>query len=286
MSVRNNEERIGATPNQDTPIATNAAPTAGGDAFSYAVPTEHVEIPSGGQYYPEDHPLHNQTTVEIKYMTAKDEDILSSPSLLKKGLALDRLLQNVIVDRNIKADSLYIGDKNALLVASRITGYGPEYNVTVTCPVCGTNSKAEFDLEESKKVKTTELCDGVEHVRGDLFFTVLPKTQVNVEFSLLTGADEKRILQMAESKRKKNLPESPLTDQLRMIIRTVNGSNRPEDINNLIANMPALDGRHLRKMFSHVSPDLQLADTHVCDTCGEQEEVELPLTAEFFWPKQ
>ena len=286
MSTRNNEDRTGAVPSEDTPVTTNTNAHGSGDAFSYVVPTEHVELPSEGKYYPEGHVLHNQQTIEIKYMTAKDEDILTSPSLLKKGLALDRLLQSVIVDKSIKAQELYVGDKNALLVSSRITGYGSDYNVTVTCPMCGTNSKSDFNLEESKKIKHTEICEGVQHVRGDLFFTVLPKTQVGIEFSLLTGADERRIVQMTEAKKKKDLPETPLTDQLRMVVRTVNGSNRPEDINNLVMNMPALDGRHLRKMFASVSPDIQLVNTHTCGTCGEQEEVELPLTAEFFWPKQ
>ena len=284
MSIRNNEDRLGAVPPQDAPIAATEN-NNGGSTFAYVAPTEHVEIPSEGKFYPEDHPLCNQTTVEIKYMTAKDEDIMTSPSLIKTGLVLERLLRNVIVDKDISSEKLLVGDKNALLIASRITGYGSDYIVTITCPICGTNSKQTFDLEESRQVKESKLCEGVQHVKGSTFFTVLPKTKADVEFGLLTGADEKAILKMSESKKKKNLPETPFTDQIRMIVRTVNGSNRLEDINTFITNMPVLDGRHLRKVYNSVAPDVQLNTTYTCDTCDSQEEVELPLTAEFFWPR-
>ena len=285
MSVRNNEDRIGAKTAPDTPVTTNANTTSG-DAFSFTVPTEHVELPSGGSYYPEGHPLHNQQTVEIRYMTAKDEDTLTSPSLLKKGIALDRLLQNIIVDKAIKPENLYIGDKNALLIASRITGYGADYTVTITCGSCGSNTKSEFDLEESKEIKEIQIPEGVQHIKEDLFFTTLPKTQVGVEFCLLTGADERRILELSETKRRKDLIQTPLIDQLRMVLRSVNGSIHAEDINNLIMNMPAFDSRYLRKVFNQVAPGIDLKNTSTCGICGDQEEVELPLTAEFFWPKQ
>jgi len=284
MSIRNNEDRLGAVPTGDDPIATTQEGT-GGASFAYVAPTEHVEIPSGGRYYPAGHPLHNEATIEIRYMTAKDEDIMTSPSLIKKGIVLDRLLKSVIVNRDINPDHLLIGDKNAILIDSRITGYGSEYTVTVTCPICGTNAKQTFDLEESKRIQPGELCEGVHHLSGDLFQTTLPKTKVKIEFGLLTGADEKRILQLSEAKKKKNLPETAFTDQLRLIIRTVNGSNKLEDLNSFITNMPVLDGRHLRKVYNAVAPDLQLSTSYTCETCNSEEEVDLPLTAEFFWPR-
>ena len=284
MSIRNNEDRLGAKPPVDDPIPATQADT-GGATFAYVTPTEHVEIPSGGKYYPAGHPLHNESTIEIRYMTAKDEDIMTSPSLIKKGLVLDRLLKSVIVNKNINPDSLLVGDKNAILTETRITGYGSEYSVTVTCPICGSNEKHNFDLEEAKRLESGEVCESVEHVSGDLFSTVLPTTKVTVEFGLLTGADEKKILQLVESKKKKNLPETAFTDQLRMIIRTVNGSPRLEHINDLISNMPIPDGRHLRKVYNTVSPDLHLKTSYTCGACNSEEEVDLPLTAEFFWPR-
>ena len=109
------------------PAAAVSAPTQ----FNWSVPTEFVEIPSKGKFYPNGHPLHNLDTIEIKYMTAKEEDILSDRSLLKKGIAVDRALQNLIVNKAIKIDDLLVGDKNALLIAARKTGFGPEYTTII-----------------------------------------------------------------------------------------------------------------------------------------------------------
>ena len=124
-----NRERVGAQKiNNDPPpqaLGNNeAAP------FSFVVPTEFVELPSEGRYYPEGHPLHNQETIEIKHMTAREEDLLTSRALLKKGVALERLLDSVIINKNIRAADLLVGDRNAILIAARISGYGPgEYPI-------------------------------------------------------------------------------------------------------------------------------------------------------------
>jgi hypothetical protein len=287
MSARNNEDRFGAVPSQEVPPqAVEASDTSGESAFSYVVPTEHVELPSEGVYYPTGHPLHNQATVEIKYMTAKEEDILTSQSLLKKGIALDRLLQNILIDKRIKPQDLLIGDKNALLIASRITGYGSDYNVNVTCPMCGTQNNNDFDLDEAKRTKPSQILEGIIHESENLFSTTLPQTKAKIQFAILTGLDEKRILNTSEIKRKKNLPESSFTDQLRIILRNVNGSDRPEHINQFIETLPTRDGRHLRKAMLAATPDVELKCEYDCTVCGHREEVDLPLTAEFFWPKQ
>ena len=145
MTIRNNEDRVGAPIQDSAPVEQMMEKN---DTFSFVTPTEFVELPTRGKYYPEGHLLHNQETVEIRYMTAKDEDILTSQTLLRKGIAIERLLQNVIVDKNIKTDDLYVGDKNAIIMATRITGYGSEYDVRVTCPACGDNEKHSFNLDD------------------------------------------------------------------------------------------------------------------------------------------
>ena len=116
--------------------------------FNFIVPTEVVDLPSKGKYYPEGHPLKGVDSIEIRHMTAKEEDILTSQSLIKKGLAITKLLQSIIIDKSIRVDDLLIGDKNALLVASRIHGYGPEYNVTLNCPNCGARFETVADLND------------------------------------------------------------------------------------------------------------------------------------------
>ena len=161
-----NESRLGLdnTPTQDdTPAATTAAvglgvPTSNTDApnFSWSVPTEFVELPSQGIFYPAGHPLQNQKTVEIRYMTAKEEDILTSRSLLKEGVALDRMLQNLLVSKNININTLLVGDKNALLVAARRTGYGADYETNVTCPSCGNTDEHSFDIYQRIRKKREE----------------------------------------------------------------------------------------------------------------------------------
>ena len=138
---RNNEERFGAHGDAGSdPVAAMPNP------LDFVSPTEHVELPSRGRGYPQGHPLHNQETIEIKYMTAKEEDILSSQSLIRKGLAIDRMLQSVLINKDVQVKDLLIGDKNALTVAARVTGYGADYVTTVTCPACSTEQEFDFDL--------------------------------------------------------------------------------------------------------------------------------------------
>ena len=131
---RNKQRTAAAT---DAVAATAPTTPAAPASLSYVTPTEFVELPSRGQFYPADHPLHGKDVIEMRYMTAKDEDILTSPALLKKGIAIDRLLQNLVVDNNINPNNLLIGDKNAILLAARISGYGEEYPVTLQCNSCG-----------------------------------------------------------------------------------------------------------------------------------------------------
>ena len=129
MAQRNNLERaLGANPvNPDQGSPAVAAGGTSGDLFSFVTPTTFVDLPSKGRFYGEAHPLHQSDTIEIRHMTAKEEDILTSEALLKKGIAVDRMLQSVVVDKRIKVRDLLVGDKNAMIIASRITGFGPQY---------------------------------------------------------------------------------------------------------------------------------------------------------------
>ena len=140
---RNNEDRIlkghKPAPTEDPPQL--------GNPMDFVTPTQIVELPSKGRY-PENHPLHGKDSIEIKYMTAKDEDILTNRSLLKKGLAIDRLIQNLIKDKSINARSLYVGDRNAIIIYARASAYGEDYNTKLQCPACGEVSKVTFDLSD------------------------------------------------------------------------------------------------------------------------------------------
>ena len=218
-------------------------------------------------------------------MTAKDEDMLTSQSLLKKGLAIDRLLQNVIVDKSIKVGELYTGDKNAILVAARITGYGEDYSANLTCQACGTNERYDFDLSDIKTNYGDGEVPGTTRTENNTFIFELPKSKVSVEVRMITGLEEKKLSDLAEKRKKLKLPEAPLTDQFRSIIVSVNGHTSSDAVGSFVENMPALDSKYLRGMYARVTPNIDLTQDVTCPNCSNETEVQLPFTVDFFWPK-
>ena len=265
------------------PVAADPVLSAGG--FNFTAPTEHVELPSGGTHYPEGHPLHGVSTVEIKYMTAKEEDILTSQSLLKKGLAIERLLESVILDKTINPKTLLVGDRNAILVASRITGFGSDYETQITCPSCTSKTDYSFDLNEAEP-KTIEVPEDVEQTSSGTYIITLPVTGVQTEVKLLNGLDEANIMAQQQSKRKHKLQETPLTDQLKAIIVSVNGHAERGVINNFVDNMPSRDTRHLRGVYEDLTPNIDMNYEFDCPACGSTTDVEVPFTVSFLWPKR
>ena len=282
MARRNNEDRLGgAAPEaQAPPIAAMAGAE---NPFNFTTPTEFVELPSKGRFYPEGHPLHGQDTVEIRFMTAKDEDILSSRALLKKGVAIDRMLSNIIVG-NIPVESLLVGDKNAIIIAARTTGFGSEYTTNITCPSCLEPSEHEFDLTEVKVSSGDPESVGAEETEGGTFKVVLPRTMVEVEFKLLTGADERKLYLTNQKKKKHKLEETPIVDTMRLFIVSVAGQNDPGTIGQFLEVLPASDSRALRTAFTTVTPNVDMKQMFVCEDCSHEQEMEVPLTADFFWP--
>lgn len=281
MSRRNNQDRV----NTPVPDASPTPPAVEqqNNTFSFVVPTEFVELPSGGSFYPKDHPLHGKTSIEIKHMTAKEEDILTSESLLRKGIAIERLLQSLMVDKGIKLDDLLVGDKNALIVGARITGYGADYRTSVSCPSCRGSQEAEFDLQELEASKCT-LPEGVERSAEDTFFVPLPHSGALVELQLLTGHEERQYLSNNTRKRKKKLRESSTTDLLKLLILSVDGYDDMESINNLLDVLPVRDSVHIRKIYEQISPDVDLSQDFECQSCGYEGSIGVPLNADFFWP--
>jgi hypothetical protein len=290
MSIRNNEDRLGAkqpdesppTPQMQAPHASQSKSSA---TFSFVVPSEFVELPSKGKFYPQSHPLHNKEVVEIKHMTAKEEDLLTSRSLLKKGLAINRVLQSVLVDKSIDVESLLVGDKNAILIDTRIHAYGSEYQTSTTCPACSETSQHSFDLSELQ-TKGSDLSEGDVTRRGNNFIFVLPRTKVKVEVRLLNGKDEKFLADSIKMKRKNNLPDAALTDQFRMFIVSVNGHSDPKSISEFVNGVPASDSRYLRTIYERIVPNVDMKQNFTCNSCDYDAAMEVPLSADFFWPKQ
>jgi len=264
----------------DAPAAAAATQT---QEFNWSNPTEFVDLPSGGKYYPEGHPLHNQDALEIRFMTAKEEDILTSQSLIRKGIVLDRLVDSVIVDKRITSKDLLVGDKNAVLIAARVTGYGQEYNVKVTCPECGEESEEEFLIEDISTIKEADASAVVWNDDGT-FDIHLPMTKATTTCRLMTGADETANTQRRKQMKKHRMPTSALTTLLRTMVVKLNGNSDRAMINGFIDNMPARDARHLRIEYTKAVPNIELRTDFDCGNCEHSSEMEVPLNAGFFWP--
>jgi len=253
--------------------------------LNFVKPSEFVDLPSGGSGYPEGHILYGEDTVEIYHMTAKDEDILTSQTLLKKGIAIDRFLENVIVDKTLKPESLLIGDKNAILIAARISGYGSDYDASVICSECDTRNKLIFNLHNStiKKAKAPEELDVILFDNGT-YSVKLPFSGFTAVVRLMTGGDETFLSKYMFNKKNKELPDNILTTQFKRIISSVDGYTDREVLNHFIENMPTADARRIRVVNKLITSDIQIRQTLVCKNCSHEEEVDVPFGANFFWP--
>ena len=240
-------------------------------------PSEVIDLPSEGKLYPKEHPL-SSGKVEIKYMTAKEEDILTSANLIKKGVAIDKLLNSLIVTKNVNVDDLLLGDKNAIMVAARVLAYGPEYTCAVNNPNNNESITHTFNLADCpfKKIPVD--------VKENEFEFDLPISKAKVTFKLLTGKEEKLIDTELKSSQKINKDFSPeLTTRLRHVITSVDGDVTPSVINAFSQNILARDSLSLRQEISRVTPDIELKQD--IEIGGDVVEVNIPLTTEFFWPK-
>lgn len=254
--------------------------------FSFPTPTEFVELPSKGLFYGEGHPLHRVETVEIRHMTAKEEDILSSETLIKKGLVMDRLLKSVLVNGSIDPASLLIGDKNAVIMSVRETGFGSTYGTSITCPACNALNEKEFSLQ-NRKVKESNLLDGVKLLENGNFLLTATEynPEITFEIKLLTGKDEQRILKFVEGRKKLKLETGSITQLLKNILVSVNGISQPSALEEIINQIPVSLSRKIRKVYEEAMPNIQLEADFTCDNCSHLERLEVPINVDFFWPK-
>ncbi len=284
-----NEERLRAANMADVAALVNREDKTVSNPVEIATPTQVVDLPSKGLFYPREHPWFGKESVEIRFMTAKDEDILINKGYIQKGVVLDKLVSNLLIDKNINLDNVLLCDKAALIVAARITGYGSEYVVDMTCASCNkTSHKHTFDLDLfTPMFPTDELLESaeVELTEGNTFLIELPRTQAKVETRLLSSADEKRLTSLADTKKKQNLPDSTLTDQIKQYIVSINDNEEKGYINKFIDQMPAFDAKYLRRIYNKITPNVNNKQEFVCPNCGTSQEVEVPLTTAFFWPE-
>jgi hypothetical protein len=240
-------------------------------------PTEVIDLPSKGVFYPEGSPLRSGQ-IELKYMTAKEEDILTSTNLIQKGIVLDKLMDSLIVTKGVKSADLLVGDLNAVMVAARILGYGKDYPITVACPKCGNSIEETVDL--------TSLQTENEPTDGKLDMTiVLPTSKAEVQLKILSRADELAIDKENQSLMKANGNiSSDATSRLRAMILSVNGDNNKGKIWQFVENLLVKDARYLREQYRKMVPDVNFQVLVTC-TCGSDPvEVRMPIGTNFFWP--
>ena len=239
--------------------------------MDFQLPTEIVKLPTQGLIYPSDNPL-SSGEVEIKYMTAKEEDILTNANYINEGTVLDKLMKSLIVS-DINYNDLLIGDKNAIMVASRILGYGKDYKFTYQ----GEEQTVDLTTLENKEINPINYTQG-----ENSFDFTLPTSGIDIKFKFLTHGDEVRISQELKGLKKLNSENSPeLTTRLKHMIISVNGSSEKKDIRQFVENyLLAQDARALRNYISEIQPDVDLTFFHE----RTESKTRLPIGLNFFWP--
>lgn len=248
----------------------------------YQVPTDFVELPSEGKFYPPSSSLYNKDKVEVKFMTAREEDLLVSPSLQKEGLVMDRVIESLLVDKTIRAKELLIGDKTAILINARKNAYGDLYKFPYICASCGKENQGEASLSDvkNKKLEQDEFCTISDK---STILIKLPKSGAAVELKILTSEDEKIVQKVVEKRIANNLPAETLLTRYRQMFITVNGNDDLEFITSFINTIPISDSVFLKKKYYGVIPDIEFNYECSCNHCSAENRGEVPILANFFW---
>ena len=250
--------------------------------LGFDIPVETVPLPSLGKAYPEEHPLHGAQSVDIRAMTAREEDILTSRALLKSGNMISELIRSCLTNKRVDPDSLLSGDRNAILTAIRITGYGAEYSVNTTCPKCETTQVHTCNLTDLpiRSLDADPVAPGTNQ-----FETIMPVTGKKVIIKFGTGYDEKEAQVTADRKKKQGFNvETSVTDNLFRSIVSIGGNTDGAFIRKFISNMPARDSLAVRNFVSLNEPSVLMVSDFTCTHCDHEEVLSLPIGTSFLWP--
>jgi hypothetical protein len=245
-------------------------------------PTEIITLPSEGKCYPESNPL-SKGTIEIKYMTAKEEEILTSQNLIKKGVVLDKLFESIIVDKDINIDDIILGDKNAIMLATRILGYGPEYKIEIT----NDSDEKEAVSVDLGKVQTKDI--DTSKLNRDNRYKFKTPSGTELEFKILTHGDEKAIDSDVKAMQRLNKSgtSSELTTRYRYMILSVDGKDDTKTIIDFINNrFLTRDTKAFREAIKQLTPDVNMEFDYENPQTGETEVRSIPMSVGFFWPTE
>ena len=283
MSDVQDELTIPTTPPQREQNAVFGQAPQAGPSLLDDVPFESVPLPSKGLVYPENSSLYGRETIDIRVMTAREEDILTSRALIKKGTVITELLRSCILDKSIDVQDMIAGDRNAIMVALRITGYGAEYSAEIQCSDCDHTYENDFDLAllPLKRLEVNPARIGENSFEFDL-----PVCKQKVLFKFLTGRDEEDInVTQDRMKRLGNFQDSYVTTRLKHSIIQIADITHKGDISKFVERMRAGDSRALRRYIDNHEPGMVMKQDASCPACGHAEEVSMPLGAGFFWPE-
>ena len=240
----------------------------------FKFPTEKVDLPSKGLLYPKDH-LLSSGKIEMKYMTAREEDILTNQNYIAKGIVLDKLLQSLIIT-DVKLKDLFIGDKNAILIASRILGYGKDYQIRYN----GQAHTVDLSLLENKKIDEKLFIGGKNE-----FDWVLPHSGTKLTFRLLTDGLDKEIDEEIKGVQKINKGASPeISTRMKYLITSVEGDTSGKTVRDFVDTyLLARDAKALRDHIIKIQPDIELK-TQITNEYDELEEIDVPISLNFFFP--
>ena len=272
-------QNVGSVPDPTQPIT---AAQYARQELGVEIPVDAVPLPSRGLVYPQGHPLHNCETVEYRAMTAKEEDILMSQALIKRGTVITELIKSCLINKDIDVSSLLSGDRNALMIAIRASGYGSDYTPTLACPSCEFKNELNIDLNQLG-IKPLQLQPNVPGANA--FDFKLPNSKKTVTFKFLSGKEEEEILADTETRKKKGFLNSNLvTGRLLRSIVAVEGNENKSLVSKFVQYMPARDSLLLREYINKHEPGVDMKIDFKCSNCDHLEEVTLPMGASFFWP--
>lgn len=246
----------------------------------FQVPTEEIELPSGGVFY-----SNGKSTVKIKYLTAEEDNILFSPDLIKSGKVLDILLESAVLDKDLRPEDMLSGDRNYLLIATRRTGFGDEYEPgEMTCESCNNKFNPVVDLSKLQPKKLEVMPETEE----GWYSVQMPVMKMTIKFRFLRGSDEKRMRKSQESSGKKTGQfkiSRLITDRYLLQIMEVNGNRDKLYIQKFINAMPTKDSLFFREYVRRIEPGIDLSYDFECPHCGHIETTDVPITAKLFYPE-
>ncbi|NBP57542.1 hypothetical protein EBU71_13600 [bacterium] len=246
------------------------------------IPVDVVPLPSKGKVYTAGHPLCNAESVEYRAMTAKEEDILMSQALIKRGTVITELIKSCLINKDIEVQSLLSGDRNALMIAIRASGYGNIYEPIYQCPNCEFKNELEIDLN-ALPIKPLTIDPVVPNMNA--FSFKLPVSKKDITFKFLNGREEEEIVSDMETRKKKGLLNSNLvTGRLLRSIIAIDGNDNKSLVSRFVQYMPARDSLLLREYIDEHEPGVNMKIDFKCNNCDHFEEMALPMGATFFWP--